>query len=99
VHVIVGGVFNSGLLAGGTTFDYQEAPEALVARTRELAAICERYDVPLAALALQFPLRHPAVGGIVVGARSPDEIAHDNELLQIQIPDALWDELTVPSDA
>jgi D-threo-aldose 1-dehydrogenase len=99
VRVIVGGVFNSGLLAGGTTFDYQEAPDALVARTRELAAICERHGVPLAALALQFPLRHPAVAGIVVGARSPAEIEHDHDLLEAQIPDALWDELAAPSPA
>jgi D-threo-aldose 1-dehydrogenase len=99
VRVIVGGVFNSGLLAGGTTFDYQEAPDALVARTRELETICERHGVPLAALALQFPLRHPAVAGIVVGARSPAEIEHDHDLLEAQIPDALWDELAVPSPA
>jgi D-threo-aldose 1-dehydrogenase len=99
VHVVVGGVFNSGLLAGGTTFDYAEAPAELLARTRELDALCERHGVSLAAAALQFPLRHPAVGGIVVGARSPGEIEHDHELLEAQIPEELWDELAVASPA
>jgi D-threo-aldose 1-dehydrogenase len=92
VAVVAGGVFNSGLLAGGTTYDYQAAPAPLLQRTERLAALCARYDVPLAALAIQFPLRHPAISSILVGARSPAEIEEDIELLGFQIPDELWDE-------
>jgi D-threo-aldose 1-dehydrogenase len=90
VTVVVGGVFNSGLLAGGATFDYRPAPLELVARTRELETHCARYDVPLAAAALQFPLRHRAVASIVVGARSPQEIEADSELLALPVPEELW---------
>lgn len=93
VPVHAAGVFNSGVLAGGSTFDYATAPRDVLARRDELAVPCERYAVPLAAAAIQFPLRHPAVTSIVVGARSPDEITDDVRLLGMPLPDALWDEL------
>jgi aryl-alcohol dehydrogenase-like predicted oxidoreductase len=51
---------------------------------------CARYDVPLAAAALQFPLRHHAVASIVVGARSPQEVEADSELLALPVPEELW---------
>ena len=93
VPLIAAGVFNSGLLAGGTTFDYEAAPPELLARRRGLEEICARYDVPLVAAALQFPLRHPGVTSILVGARSPEEIADDLRLLDFAAPDDLWAEL------
>ena len=93
VPVLAAGVFNSGVLAGGSTFDYATAPRDVLARRDELAALCERYAVPLAAAAIQFPLRHPAVTSVVVGARSADEITDDARLLGMPLPDALWDEL------
>jgi D-threo-aldose 1-dehydrogenase len=92
VSVVAGGVFNSGLLSGGATYDYQAAPGHLVERTKLLAAVCARHEVPLAALAIQFPLRHPAISSILVGARSPAEIEEDIELLGFPIPDELWSE-------
>src|SRR5206468_2427688 len=61
VPVLAAGAFNSGVLAGGSTFDYRPAPPEVLARRQALAGLCERHDVPLAAAALQFPLRHPAV--------------------------------------
>jgi D-threo-aldose 1-dehydrogenase len=93
VAVIAGGVFNSGILAGGGTYDYAPAPPQLVERARRLAAICERYGVPLAAAALQFPLRHPAVASVLVGARSAREVSEDVRLFSHPLPDELWDEL------
>jgi D-threo-aldose 1-dehydrogenase len=87
------GVFNSGVLAGGTTFDYAVASHEILRRRDELAAVCARHDVPLAAAAIQFPLRNPAVASLVVGARSPDEIAEDVRLLDVPVPEAVWDEL------
>jgi len=93
VPLIAAGVFNSGLLAGGTTFDYEAAPPELLARRLELEEICARYDVPLLAAAIQFPLRHPGVTSILVGARSPGEIAEDLRLLDVPVPDHLWQEL------
>ena len=93
VPVIAAGVFNSGILAGGSTFDYRAAAPEILARRRELEEICERYDVPLAAAAIQFPLAHPGVTSILVGARTPEEIAEDARLLETPVPDGLWAEL------
>jgi D-threo-aldose 1-dehydrogenase len=94
VPVLAAGVFNSGLLAGGSTFDYQAAPPALLERRRALEEVCARYGVPLAAAALQFPLRHPAMSSVVVGARSQEEIETDVRLFGLELPDELWAELT-----
>ena len=93
VPVLAAGVFNSGVLAGGSTFDYERAPDEILSRRRALETMCARYDVPLAAAAVQFPLRHPAVVSVVVGARSPEEIEEDAQLLEISVPDALWAEI------
>jgi D-threo-aldose 1-dehydrogenase len=96
VAVVAGGVFNSGLLAApvaGARFDYQVAPAALLARARELEAVCARYGVPLRAAAARFPLRHPAVASVLIGARSAAEITDVIRLRDADIPAALWDAL------
>jgi D-threo-aldose 1-dehydrogenase len=93
VPVLAAGAFNSGVLAGGSTFEYESASSEILSRRSALETLCARYDVPLAAAALQFPLRHPAVVSVVVGARSPDEIEEDAQLLEIPVPDALWSEI------
>jgi D-threo-aldose 1-dehydrogenase len=91
--VLAGGVLNSGLLAGGATFDYSPASRELIARARELAESCARWGVSLKAAALQFPLRHTAVESILVGCRTPAEVEEDLALLDAPIPDGLWAEL------
>jgi D-threo-aldose 1-dehydrogenase len=96
IEVVAAGVFNSGILAGGSTFDYVTAPPALLERRRALEATCARYGVPLAAAAIQFPLRHPAVTSILAGARTPAEIQEDMHLLKHPIPAELWRELEHP---
>jgi D-threo-aldose 1-dehydrogenase len=96
VKVVLGGVFNSGLLAApapGATFDYAEAPGELVARAQELQRICGRHGVPLAAAAIQFGLRHPAVLGVLFGARSAEEVAIDVDLATMRLPAGLWADL------
>jgi D-threo-aldose 1-dehydrogenase len=93
VPVLAAGVFNSGVLAGGSTFEYEAASNEILGRRRTLQSMCGRYDVPLAAAALQFPLRHPAVASVVVGARSAAEIEEDARLLDLPVPDALWSEI------
>jgi D-threo-aldose 1-dehydrogenase len=92
IAVTTAGVFNSGILAGGTTFDYLPAPPDLLARARRMHAACVGYGVPLAAVALQFPLRHPAISNIVVGARSPAELEQDVAYLAVPIPEELWED-------
>jgi D-threo-aldose 1-dehydrogenase len=96
IKVTAAGVFNSGLLCGGTTYDYRTAPRREIQRTHRLAELCAGYDVPLAALALQFPLRNVAVTNILLGPRSPAELEQSVELLSHDIPDALWQEPLIP---
>jgi D-threo-aldose 1-dehydrogenase len=91
--VVIGGVYNSGLLAGGTTYDYRPAPPELEARVYRLAKTCAAYDVPLRAAALRFPLRHPAVASVLVGCRSAAEVDDNADLLDLDIPEALWEAL------
>jgi len=93
ITVIAGGVFNSGILAGGDTFDYQAAPLDVVARVDHLRAVCARWDVPLPAAAVQFPHRHPVVGCVVVGCRSVEELETDVGDFERELPPGLWDEL------
>lgn len=96
VSILVGGVFNGGILTDSRlpiTFDYQPAPAALVARTENIRAVVARHGVSLAHVAMQFALRNPAVTSVVVGARSPTEIADDLTMFSSSIPDELWSEL------
>lgn len=90
IQVTAGGVFNSGLLAGGTTFDYRTASPQLATQAKELAVASARYGVSLPAAALQFSLSHPAISGVLIGARSADEITQDISWLHQPIPDELW---------
>ena len=93
VAVLAGGVFNSGILAGGDRYDYALAPPGVQARARRIGEVCARYDVPVVAAALRYVLRHPAVTAAVVGARTPEEIRADAGYLSLDIPDALWSDL------
>jgi D-threo-aldose 1-dehydrogenase len=93
VAVIAGGVFNSGVLAGGDTFDYEQAAEDVVARVAHLRAVSARYRVPLPAAAVQFPLRNAAVASVLVGCRSAEEVSEDVHLAALELPPALWSEL------
>ncbi len=98
VKVVAVGIFNSGLLsqprpAPGATFNYEPAAAALVDKANKLADICESHDVTLSAAALAFPLAHPAVAGIAVGCRTPDEVHTNAALSRVEIPAALWSDL------
>ena len=68
---------NSGVLADprpGAPFDYGPASPEIVERARGLAAACERHGVPLRAAAMQFPLAHPAVIGLIAGVRTVEHL-------------------------
>lgn len=94
---LLGGPFNSGILAigarPGATYNYVPAPPEIMDRVARIEAVCGRHDVPIAAAAIQFPLGHPRVASIIPGAVRPDEVTRNAELIQRQIPAALWDEL------
>ncbi len=91
--VVAGGVYNSGLLAGGTTYDYRPAPPEILERVAALERVCGAYGVPLRAAALRFPFRHPAVASVLVGCRTPAEVDDNVDLYAMDIPDALWTDL------
>jgi D-threo-aldose 1-dehydrogenase len=86
----VGGVFNSGVLAGNGKFNYGDAPIEVVEKVRRLADVCKRFDVPLPAAALQFPFAHPAVVSCVVGARSVAPLQQNIVWLERPISDTYW---------
>lgn len=96
VRVLAAGVFNSGLLATAApsgTFDYAPAPAPLLDRAARIAAVCERHGVSLPQAAMAFPLRHPAVASIVLGARAPEEVLANAALWSRPVPEELWLEL------
>ncbi|WP_406447767.1 aldo/keto reductase [Streptomyces sp. NBC_00876] len=96
VSVLVGGVFNSGLLADprpGATFDYAPASLCVLERALDLRRLCESHEVPLRAAALQFPFGHQAVTGVLLGARTAAEVTDAAAMLSHPIPSELWDEL------
>jgi D-threo-aldose 1-dehydrogenase len=98
VQVIAAGVFNSGLLsqarpAPDATFNYVPAPAALRQKAEQLADVCESHGVTLPAVALQFPLMHPAVAGVVVGCRNPEEVRTNAALARTEVPAGVWSDL------
>jgi D-threo-aldose 1-dehydrogenase len=98
VSVIAAGVFNSGLLATaspgpGATYDYVPGPPELIERARRIAAVCDRHGVTLPQAALAFPAGHPAVASVLIGMRSPAEVAGNLALAARPVPEALWAEL------
>jgi len=88
--VVIGGPFNSGILVGGSTWNYGEAPDEVRNRVAALEGICRDFGVPLPAAALQFPLTHPAVCNVLPGPRSPEELDGILAWWNTEIPDGLW---------
>lgn len=94
--VVVGGVFNTGLLADpapGAMFNYRPAPAASLERALRCRDLCAAYDVPLPAAAIQFPLLHPAVDSVVLGCRSAAEVTANAAAARFPIPEELWQRL------
>jgi D-threo-aldose 1-dehydrogenase len=91
--IVIGGVFNSGVLVGNGKFNYAEAPAAVVDKARRLEAVCGQFAVPLPAAALQFPFAHPAVVSCVVGVHGPAQLQQNIDWFERDLPGALWDAL------
>ncbi len=89
-------MFNSGILVDpgpGARYNYLPAEPAVLARAQRIKAVCDRYDVPLPAAALQFPLAHPRVCTVLLGIRSIDELEKNLRWLEVPILDELWTDL------
>lgn len=98
VRVVAVGVFNSGALAEDVPrpdlpYEYGSMPPAVFERLTRLADLCHRHGTSLPTAAIHFPLRHPAVAGVVLGADSPDQVRQNAAHLAADVPEALWAEL------
>jgi D-threo-aldose 1-dehydrogenase len=97
--IVVGGPYNSGILAVGTKsgaplfYDYEPAPPQVIEKVRKIEAVCDRHGVPLAAAALQFPLGHPLVASVIPGLDSPQRVEQTLSLYGHKIPTGLWQDL------
>lgn len=71
IKLVIGGVFNSGILATGAIegahWDYGQPPESVVKRVNELGRICKSHEITLANASLAFPMRHPSVISVLLG--------------------------------
>ncbi len=95
VSIVAAAPFNSGLLsrpwpADGALFNYQEAPADLLARARALATVCREHGVRLPEAAIQFPLRHPAVAGVVAGMRTAAQAQSNVGSMEAPVPEEIW---------
>ncbi|WP_354667926.1 aldo/keto reductase [Paraglaciecola arctica] len=94
--IILGGPYNSGILATGVKgaatpmYNYEAAPPKIIKRVASIEEVCEAFDVPLAAAALQFPLAHPAVATVIPGIDSEDRANKTCQLFSEQIPKEFW---------
>ncbi len=97
ISLLLGGVYNSGILArgvvSGATYNYAEPSKEIAERVNRIEAVCTRHNVPMRVAATQFPLAHPAVASLVLGAQSPAEVQANIDALAVPIPADLWAEL------
>ncbi|MDQ7912865.1 aldo/keto reductase [Pseudomonas sp. 102515] len=103
VGIVVGGPFNSGLLAGGKHYNYAEAEPALRRKVELIEGVCQDHGVDIRAAALQFCLAHPTVAATIPGSSTPERARQNAELLRAPIPAAFWRNLreigVLPEDA
>ena len=97
IAVLLGGVFNSGILATGpregARYNYAPAGPGILERVRRIERVCAAHRVALADAALRFPFGHPAVASVVIGAVAPEEVWRNVASLERPIPPALWADL------
>ena len=97
IGVIIGGPYNSGILATGARpgafYDYEPASAAILARVRRIEAVCAAHQVRLVDAAFQFPLLHPAVVAVIPGGQGVGEVQANARAAAAVIPAALWAEL------
>lgn len=103
--VILGGPFNSGILATGVKsaaiasgkvplhYNYEPAPQVIIDRVAQLETLCEEFAVPLAAVALQFPAAHPQICSVLAGLASATQVQQSMAWINTPIPDELWQRL------
>jgi D-threo-aldose 1-dehydrogenase len=97
IPVLSAGMYATGILATGAVarakYNYTDAPEAILARVRQLEALCRHYNIPLKAAAAQFVRAHPAITTIIFGAESAAQLAESLHIFSLSIPAAFWNDL------
>jgi D-threo-aldose 1-dehydrogenase len=97
IGVIIGGPYNSGILATGARpgafYNDEPAPPDILDRTARLQRVCQSHGVALPEAALAFPLAHPAVLSVIPGAARPEEVRRNAANLRVRIPGSLWADL------
>jgi D-threo-aldose 1-dehydrogenase len=92
--LVVGGVFNSGILATGAVpganFDYMPATEEVAAKVRAMEEIARRHGIPLAAAALQFPLLKPIVSSVLIGTAKASSLERNMQLFEPRLAESLY---------
>lgn len=103
--VILGGPFNSGILATGVKsadiasgkiplhYNYEPAPQSIIDRVAQLETVCEEFAVPLAAAALQFPIAHPQICSVLAGLATDAQVQQALTWINTPIPNELWQRL------
>jgi D-threo-aldose 1-dehydrogenase len=94
---VIGGGFNSGILATGSVdgarYNYGPAPGHIIERVRKIEAVCRDFSVPIQAAAMLFVVAHPAIASLIVGARSAEQLRQSVGWFDQPIPSAFWTEL------
>ena len=97
IGIILGGPYNSGILASGAVkdawFNYAPAPADVLAKVAAIEKICAAHRVPLKAAALQFPLHHACVASVIPGTSNAAELNENLRMLRTPVPVELWREL------
>ncbi len=97
IGIMLGGPYNSGILATGAVegarYNYGPASAEILERTRRIEQVCAAHRVALPAAAMAFVLAHPAVTTIIPGALAPSEVHRNIELVSTPIPAGLWSDL------
>jgi D-threo-aldose 1-dehydrogenase len=97
VGVVVGGPYNSGILATGPVpgayYNYEPATDPVMQHVARLQSVCADHGVRLVDAAFQFALLHPAVVSVIPGGQGVSEMAANLAAAQAVIPPALWQDL------
>ena len=97
VSIVLGGVYNSGILATGpipgAKYNYEDAPADIMAKAERIQAVTERHGVPLNVAAMQFARSHPAIASVVIGSANAAEALENRAVWDIETPAAMWQEL------
>lgn len=94
ISIIIGGAYNSGILATGAVegahYNYEPAPPEIMEKTRKIEAVCTRFNVSMKAAALQFPFGHPTVVSNIPGVKTKERFEENLSLFSDPIPADFW---------